>query len=110
MTARIRDWQRRPIRKVGEAGSKREARGVAELRLRQKAGEITGLKTQVRVPLWGQFGAILTQTGRHMAYVADATFYEDGALVIWDSKGFKTEVYLMKRAILAAMNITVREA
>lgn len=107
--ARVTDWQGRPIRRQDGAASKREAKRVAELRLLERAGQIQGLTLQVKVPLMGRDGPILTPTGRQMHYVADAVYVEDGATVYEDTKGHRTEVYLLKRAILAAMGIALRE-
>lgn len=103
--ARIRGWDGKPVARV----SKREHRRIAELRLMERAGLIQGLQTQVSIPLVGRDAPILTPTGRQMHYVADAVYVENGERVIEDSKGFHTDVYLLKRAILAAMGIKVRE-
>lgn len=91
--------------------SKREARRWAELLLLQRAGEITDLRRQVKIGMEGRDGPILTQTGRKAAYVADFTYVDprNGCLVIEDAKGFPTPEYKLKRAILAAMGITIKE-
>lgn len=91
--------------------SKREARRWAELQLLQRAGEIRDLRRQVRIGMEGRDGPILTPTGRKAAYVADFTYVDprNGCLVIEDAKGFATPEYQLKRAILAAMGITIRE-
>lgn len=89
--------------------SRFERNRYAQLLLEQRAGLISGLKRQVRTPLMGRDGPILTPTGRQMAYVADFTYLRGNVLVIEDTKGVKTEVYLMKKAILAAMGITINE-
>lgn len=91
--------------------SKREAQAFHTLRLRQRAGQIADLKRQVSIPLQGQGGPILTAGGRQARYVADFTFLEvaTGRTVIADAKGHPTEIYLLKRAILAAQGITVTE-
>lgn len=92
--------------------SSKEARRWQELRLMEKAGEISDLKRQVPVPLNGRSGPILTPTGRPATYVADFTYRDaslGGALVIEDAKGHPTELYLLKRAILAADDIHINE-
>lgn len=88
-----------------------EASRYAELLLLAKAGQIEGLACQVRIPLMGQDGPVLTPTGRQMHYVADFTYRDtaSGAEIIEDAKGFRTEQYRMKRAILNAMGIQIRE-
>ena len=91
--------------------SAKEAKRWGELCLLQKAGVIAGLDRQYRYPLHGQDAPILTQTGRQAYYVADFV-YEDieaEAVVIEDAKGFRTPEYKLKRAILAAMGLTIRE-
>lgn len=87
-----------------------EARRWSLLSTRAKLGHITGLRRQVPIPLQGRDGPVLTPTGRPMRYVADFTYLDgEGREVIEDAKGHKTEVYLIKKAILAAQGITVRE-
>ena len=90
----------------------KEARRWGELRLLEKAGEIRGLKRQVRFPLEGRNGPLLfVPSGRTAVYVADFV-YEDRRLgwaqVIEDSKGFETPEFRIKRAVLAAQGIEVR--
>jgi len=90
--------------------SKKEARRWQELRLLEKAGRITNLERQVRIPLHGRNGPILTPTGRPMAYVADARYVDwdrQGRTVIEDAKGYETPEFKIKRAILAAQGIIV---
>lgn len=97
-------------RTAGRA-SKREARREAELRMLERGGEIQGLRCQVKVPLIGRDGPILTPTGRQAHYVADFVYVDrrSGALVYEDAKGYPTPEYLLKRAILAAQGIIVQE-
>jgi hypothetical protein len=89
--------------------SRREARAWTALLLRQKAGEISGLRRQVKIPLQGRDGPILTPTGRVMLYVADFVFTEAGREITADAKGHPLEPYQTKRAILAAQGIMIRE-
>jgi hypothetical protein len=88
--------------------SKREARRYGELLILQYAGEIKDLKRQVKFPLQGRDGPILTPTGRQMTYVADFTYSEGGVEVIEDLKGHVTDVFKVKEAILRAMGITIK--
>lgn len=90
----------------------KEARRWGELRLLEKAGEIRGLKRQVRIQLEGRDGPVRFVPSRKTAvYVADFV-YEDRRLgwaqVIEDSKGFETPEFRIKRAVLAAQGIEVR--
>lgn len=90
--------------------SKREARRWSELRLLERAGQIADLERQVPIVLQGRDGPILTRTGRHMKYVADFRYVDrrNGAVVIEDAKGWATDAFALKRAILAAMGVEVR--
>lgn len=92
--------------------SKREAKRWGELRLLQIAGEIRDLERQVPVDLLGQDGPILTDSGKQTRrYVADFRYFDTrlGIWVIEDAKGHPTEVFKLKRAILAAQGIEVKE-
>lgn len=83
--------------------SKREAKRFSELRLLQKAGQISDLKTQVRSPL-----DVNGQPVCH--YVADFTYTEGGELVVEDSKGYRTPEFILKSKLMRAVHgIEVRE-
>lgn len=88
-----------------------EAARYGDLCLLQMAGQIADLQCQVRIALIGADGPILTETGKQMHYVADFTYRDvaSGLEVIEDAKGFRTEQYRMKRAVLAAMGMEIRE-
>ena len=78
--------------------SKKEAEFYAELRLREKIGEITHLRLQPRYLLQEAF----RYDGKHyreMEYVADFEYIEDGKVVVVDVKGFKTAVYMLKKKL-----------
>lgn len=65
------------------------------LRLLERAGKISDLKRQVKYEL------IPKQKGeRACYYIADFTYYEDGNLVVEDCKGYKTEVYRLKKKLM----------
>ncbi len=91
--------------------SAKEAKRWAELKLLERAGEIRDLERQRPIPMIGQKDDIKTPTGRQATYRADFIYTDTktGAWVVEDSKGFRTPEYLLKRAILAAMGITIRE-
>lgn len=91
--------------------SRREARRFMELQLLARGGEIRDLRRQVKFHLQGANGPILTPTGLKASYVADFVYFDcrTGLEVIEDSKGFATPEFKLKRAILAAQGITVRE-
>jgi len=91
--------------------SRHEARVYGTLCLRRRAGEIADLQRQVKIRLLGRDGPILTPTGRIMHYLADFTWREirTDEQVVADAKGHPTEIYLLKRAILAAQGIIILE-
>jgi hypothetical protein len=91
--------------------SKREFERWRQLVLLEKAGEIVSLERQYQIPLMGRDGAIKTPTGRTMRYIADFRYIDlrTGLWVIEDAKGHPTDTYLLKKAILEAMNIKIRE-
>jgi hypothetical protein len=91
--------------------SKKEADRWSQLKLLEKAGRITNLERQVKIPLWGKDGPILTDKGtRQRTYVADFAYVDwdlNGVKVIEDSKGFETPEFKLKRAILEAQNVSL---
>jgi hypothetical protein len=98
---------------VGEIkfDSKKEAYRWMELQVLERRGSITNLQRQVKIELMGQYRPLYTRTGRKMKYVADFTYIDNQTeiLVIEDVKGFKTREYEVKRAILQAMGLDIRE-
>lgn len=65
------------------------------LRLLERAGRISDLKRQVK------FELIPKQKGeRACYYIADFTYYEDGNLVVEDCKGYRTDIYRLKKKLL----------
>jgi Protein of unknown function (DUF1064) len=83
--------------------SKREARRYGELLLRERAGEIVGLATQVPFDL-------LVNGIKVCRYVADFVYFEGERYVVEDSKGCKTAVYRLKRKLMLAVHgIEIRE-
>lgn len=91
--------------------SKHEAKRWAVLQWRVKLGEIVNLRRQFKIDLIGKNGPILTLTGRVMHYKADFVYNmaDTGVEVIEDAKGHASDIYLMKKAILAAQGIDVIE-
>ena len=83
--------------------SKREARRYAELRLMEKAGEISGLQTQVPFVLIpnqrdDETGRVIE---RALTYRADFMYNDrTGKLVVEDAKGYRTDAYLIKRKLM----------
>ena len=91
--------------------SKAEAERWAQLRLLEQAGEIAELRRQVPIGLEGRDGPILTDSRkRQRTYVADFVYFDCalGVTVIEDRKGYPTEVFKLKRAILEAQGVRLR--
>lgn len=96
--------------------SAKEANRYAELHLLEKAGIIEALELQPRFPII--IGGVPIKqrshrygNGRQVVYVADFRYVDvaTGETVIEDVKGQATRVYLLKRALVEAMGLTVRE-
>ena len=85
--------------------SKKEAKRFVELTLLEKAKAIQDLKTQVKFPLIKK-----SAHGREIVYIADFVYYEDGKMVVEDTKGFKTDVYKLKKRLMAELyDIEIKE-
>lgn len=96
--------------------SKKEAKRYQELSLLQKAGEISGLQTQVRyvlIPSQREVSEEVYTRGenkgknkpgklleRECTYVADFVYYKDGKVIVEDTKGFRTKDYIIKRKLM----------
>ena len=93
--------------------SRKEAKRFQELSIMQRAGEITGLQTQVKFilipaqrepPVIGPRGGI--KPGKliehECAYIADFVYTDavTGAQIVEDSKGMKTKDYIIKRKLM----------
>jgi hypothetical protein len=80
--------------------SKLEAKRYSELKLWERAGEINSLVLQPRFELQPAFD----KNGVHyrkIEYVADFSYYDKRhkRFVIEDSKGYKTDVYSLKKKL-----------
>lgn len=75
--------------------SKREAERWQELRLMEKAGEITDLRRQVPFAL-----TVNRQLVCH--YKADFLYIRDGKEIVEDAKGLRTREYAIKRKLMRA--------
>lgn len=95
--------------------SKKEARRCGDLHLLQLAGEISGLRIQVKyeiipqrlVPTGevykkgskkGETKFRVDETAAH--YIADFVYQEGDKTIIEDTKGFKTPEYILKRKLM----------
>ena len=94
----------------------REAGRFQELRLLERAGEISDLRLQVkyvliptqRAPSFEVYkrgpnkgrrkpGEVLE---KECAYIADFVYVKDGETVVEDAKGYRTDVYIIKRKLM----------
>lgn len=80
--------------------SKREGNRYIELKLLEKAGKIKDLELQHQYELQPSFRKN-GKTIRAITYVADFTYFdlERMRIVVEDVKGFKTDVYMLKRKL-----------
>lgn len=96
--------------------SRKEARRFQELRLLEQAGKISNLRLQVkyqlippqRAPSFDTYksgpnkgrrkpGKLLE---KECAYIADFVYTENGETVVEDAKGYRTDVYIIKRKLM----------
>jgi len=89
--------------------SQREAKRYWELKILERAGEISELKLQVSFEL-APSAIINGRKSPPRKYVADFTYIENGKLVIEDAKGMLTEMYKFKRHLMKSqLNLEIRE-
>ena len=86
--------------------SKHEAGRYRELRLLEQAGEITNLRLQVPYILFPE-----DEHGRALKYIADFVYNDnEGVQVVEDAKGHPTDVYKIKRRLMAELKgIKIKE-
>ena len=106
--------------------SKKEANRFRELQLLERAGKIMALQRQVKyvlIPTQREFSNEIYKKGAHQghfkpgkvlekecSYIADFAYIQDGAYVVEDTKGVRTEAYKIKRKLmLERYGIRIRE-
>lgn len=104
--------------------SKKEADFYFELLARERAGEVFKISRQVRIQIQEGFTDISGVKHRPITYTADFVYYErinfstmnDGRILsedikvhIVDVKGLKTDVYKLKKKLLAYQGIVIEE-
>ena len=84
--------------KINGFDSKAEFARWQELKILERAGQITDLKRQMRFPL--AIGPMLICT-----YVSDFTYRDakTGESIVEDTKGFITDVFRIKRKLMLAL-------
>lgn len=92
--------------------SKLEATRYTELKLLEKNGIIKDLHLQPSYELIPTFKKN-NKTFKKASYVADFSYYDNelNKTIIEDTKGFKTDVYLLKRKLFEYLykDLTIRE-
>lgn len=81
-----------------EFDSKKEGNRYKELRLLERAGEISNLELQPRFLLQDKFKKN-GRTFRKIEYVADFKYIENGKTIVEDVKGMQTDVFKLKHKI-----------
>lgn len=85
--------------------SKKEANRYIELKILERSKEITNLKCQVPFTIIEK-----SDHGKAIKYIADFTYNDRyGHFVIEDTKGFKTDVYKLKKRLMAEKGLIITE-
>jgi len=84
--------------------SKKEAKRYSELKIMEKAGEISHLELQPRIKLFSGDVPVRFDSGRQATYVGDFRYFSkrDDARILEDCKGYKTTDYKLKKAFVQA--------
>ena len=92
--------------------SVKESRRYQELKWLEKANEISELRLQVPFELQPSFKKD-GKTYRKIEYIADFVYYDtkQDKYIVEDTKGFKTDVYLLKKKIFEYKypHLTIKE-
>ena len=78
--------------------SAKEAKRYKELKLLERAGEISNLELQPRFILQDSFKKN-GRTYRKIEYVADFKYIEKGKIIVEDVKGIQTDVFKIKHKL-----------
>lgn len=122
--AEARELQRKPAKKNKfgakktvvdgiEFHSAKEAKRYQELRLLERAGEISHLELQPVFKLAIGNDPVLIRSkgypnGRQAKYIGDFSYFNGKHRVVEDAKGFRTPEYKLKKALVEAMFPAVR--
>lgn len=79
--------------------SKKEAKRAAVLKEWERFGIITGLRQQVDFELQPGYTNNRGQKIRPIIYRADFVYQREGKLIVEDTKGFRTDVYKLKKKL-----------
>lgn len=83
--------------------SKRERDRHLRLLMEQRAGLIANLRREVSFELAPK-AIVAGKTKPALRYVADFVYERDGATVVEDTKGFRTQTYLIKRHLMKTVH------
>lgn len=85
-------------KKTNGFDSKKEAKRYCELKLLERAGKISDLRTQVPYIVIEK-----SKYGRAVRYYADFVYFDKDTnqIVVEDTKGFRTDIYKLKKRLLA---------
>ncbi len=75
--------------------SKKEAKRYSELKLLERAKQISGLTLQPKFPL-------VVNGHKVCSYIGDF-MYQNGKLIVEDTKGYRTDAYRIKRKLFIAL-------
>ncbi len=106
--------------------SRKEAARYQELKLLERAGEVSDLQLQrkfVLIPAQRELSMEIYEKGpkkgcfkpgklleRECSYIADFVYNQNGECVVEDTKGFRTPEYIVKRKLmLKEFGIRIRE-
>lgn len=90
--------------------SKKEAERANQLGLLQHAGKISNLREQVRFQLIPKCERDDGTIERELSYIADFVYTESGKEVVEDVKGYRTDVFKIKRKLMLYVHgITIKE-
>lgn len=82
-----------------EYDSKKESKRAVELDYLEKIGKIKDLQKQVRFLLQDGYVNNQGKKIRPISYIADFVYTQNDKKIVEDTKGFRTEVYLIKKKI-----------
>jgi len=93
--------------------SAKEAKRYAELKLMERAGQISRLELQPVYKLVIDGRPVVMRSerypnGRQVKYVGDFAYFQDGKRIVEDVKGVRTPLYNLKKACVEAMYPGVR--
>ena len=78
--------------------SKKEANYYTKLKVLKDAGKISGLRLQEKFILHPSF-KLNGKTYRAITYVADFVYKDDKGMHVVDTKGYRTQVYKIKKKL-----------